>query len=35
LAQEEMAAQSEFDYILVNDQLDRVIAELVSLAVDK
>lgn len=35
LAQEEMAAQSEFDYVLVNDQLDRVIAELVSLAADK
>jgi len=32
LAQEEMAAQSEFDYILVNDRLERVIAELVSLA---
>ena len=35
LAQEEMAAQSEFDYVLVNDQLDRVIVELVSLAADK
>lgn len=35
LAQEEMAAQSEFDYVVVNDQLDRVIAELVSLAVSK
>ena len=34
LAQEEMAAQSEFDYVLVNDQLDRVIAELVALAAD-
>lgn len=34
LAQEEMAAQSEFDYILVNDRLERVIAELVSLAAD-
>jgi guanylate kinase len=32
LAQEEMAAQSEFDYILVNDRLERVISELVSLA---
>ena len=35
LAQEEMAAQSEFDYVVVNDQLDRVIAELVSLAASK
>jgi len=35
LAQEEMAAQSEFDYVLVNDRLDRVIAELVALAADK
>lgn len=35
LAQEEMAAQSEFDYVVVNDQLDRVIAELVSLATGK
>lgn len=34
LAQEEMAAQSEFDYVLINDQLDRVINQLVSLAVD-
>ena len=34
LAQEEMAAQKEFDYVLVNDQLERVIAELVSLAAD-
>ena len=34
LAQEEMAAQSEFDYVLVNDQLERVIAQLVSLAAD-
>lgn len=34
LAQEEMAAQSEFDYVLVNDQLDRVISELVALAAD-
>ncbi|MGI9199103.1 MAG: guanylate kinase [Candidatus Nanopelagicaceae bacterium] len=34
LAQEEMAAQSEFDYVLVNDRLDRVMAELVSLAAD-
>lgn len=34
LAQEEMAAQSEFDYVLVNDQLERVIAELVALAAD-
>ncbi len=32
LAQEEMAAQSEFDYVVVNDQLDRVIAQLLSLA---
>jgi len=35
LAQEEMAAQSEFDYVVVNDQLERVIAELVSLAASK
>lgn len=35
LAQEEMAAQSEFDHVLVNDQLERVISQLVSLAVDK
>ena len=35
LAQEEMAAQNEFDYVLVNDQLERVIQELVSLAADK
>ena len=35
LAQEEMAAQSEFDYVLVNDQLDRVITELIALAADK
>jgi guanylate kinase len=35
LAQEEMAAQSEFDYVLVNDQLERVISELVALAADK
>ena len=35
LAQEEMAAQSEFDYVVVNDQLDRVIAQLVSLAASK
>ncbi|MFM7860280.1 MAG: guanylate kinase [Candidatus Nanopelagicaceae bacterium] len=35
LAQEEMAAQSEFDYVLVNDRLERVVAELVSLAADK
>lgn len=34
LAQEEMAAQKEFDYVLVNDQLERVIAELISLAAD-
>ena len=34
LAQEEMAAQSEFDYVLVNDQLERVISELVALAAD-
>ncbi len=35
LAQEEMAAQDEFDYVMVNDQLDRVISELVSLAADR
>lgn len=35
LAQEEMAAQNEFDYVMVNDQLDRVISELVSLAADR
>lgn len=35
LAQEEMAAQGEFDYVMVNDQLDRVITELVSLATAK
>lgn len=35
LAQEEMAAQSEFDYVLVNDQLERVISELVALGADK
>ena len=35
LAQEEMAAQSEFDYVVVNDQLDRVIVQLVSLAASK
>jgi guanylate kinase len=35
LAQEEMAAQNEFDYVMVNDQLDRVIAELVSLAAER
>ena len=35
LAQEELTAQSEFDYVLVNDQLERVIAELVALAADK
>jgi guanylate kinase len=35
LAQEEMAAQSEFDYVVVNDQLDRVIAQLLSLAGNK
>lgn len=34
LAQEEMAAKDEFDYVVVNDQLERVIAELVSLAAD-
>lgn len=32
LAQEEMAAQSEFDVVIVNDQLDRVILQLLSLA---
>lgn len=35
LAQEEMAAQGEFDYVMVNDQLERVITELVSLAADR
>lgn len=35
LAQEEMAAQKEFDYVIVNDQLDRVVAELVSLAANR
>ena len=35
LAQEEMAAQSEFDYVVVNDQLERVVSELLSLAADK
>ena len=35
LAQEEMAAQKEFDFVLVNDQLERVITELISLAADK
>ena len=35
LAQEEMAAQSEFDYVVVNDQLERVIDQLVSLAAGK
>lgn len=34
LAQEEMAAQNEFDYVVVNDQLERVIAQLVSLAAE-
>jgi len=32
LAQEEMAAQNEFDFVVVNDQLERVIEQLVSLA---
>ena len=32
LAQEEMAAQNEFDFVVVNDQLERVIDQLVSLA---
>ena len=35
LAQEEMAAQNEFDYVVVNDQLERVIDQLVSLAAGK
>lgn len=35
LAQEEMAAQKEFDYVLVNDRLERVISELISLAAEK
>ena len=35
LAQEEMAAQKEFDFVLVNDQLERVITEMISLAADK
>lgn len=35
LAQEEMSAQNEFDYVVVNDQLDRVIAQLLSLAAGK
>lgn len=34
LAQEEMAAQNEFDYVMVNDRLERIVAELVSLAAD-
>lgn len=34
LAQEEMAAQNEFDFVVVNDQLERVIAQLVSLAAE-
>ena len=32
LAEEEMAAASEFDAVLVNDKVDGLIAELVSLA---
>ncbi|MFM8621155.1 MAG: guanylate kinase [Candidatus Nanopelagicaceae bacterium] len=35
LAQEEMSAQNEFDYVVVNDQLVRVIEQLVSLAAGK
>ena len=35
LAQEEMAAQNEFDFVVVNDQLERVIEQLVSLAADR
>lgn len=35
LAQEEMAAQNEFDYVVVNDQLERVVSQLVSLAAGK
>ncbi len=35
LAHEEMAAQTEFDYVLVNDRLERVVAELVALAADR
>ena len=35
LAQEEMAAQNEFDFVVINDQLERVIDKLVSLAAGK
>ena len=35
LAQEEMAAQNEFDFVVINDQLERVIDQLVSLAAGK
>lgn len=35
LAQEEMAAQDEFDLVVVNDQLERVVNQLVSLAASK
>ena len=35
LAQEEMAAQKEFDFVVVNDQLERVVNQLVSLAAGK
>ena len=35
LAQEEMAAQNEFDFVVVNDQLERVVSQLVSLAAGK
>ena len=35
LAQEEMAAQDEFDFVVVNDQLERVVNQLVSLAASK
>jgi guanylate kinase len=35
LAQEEMAAQKEFDFVVINDQLERVIDQLVSLATIK
>jgi guanylate kinase len=35
LAQEEMSAQNEFDLVVVNDQLERVVSQLVSLAASK
>jgi len=35
LAQEEMAAQDEFDLVVVNDQLERTVNQLVSLAASK